>query len=149
MPVVPMKPRTETLPLRGFPEDFTVTVRQCTVDDMIRLAALFSEQKQEVKDGGMTMFLHRKFNVEELIRERVYCCLVGTSLTYEQYSADGAVKEVPLFEFSDGPNGPQPGNYTKFAATWGKIPDKDLADAIYEAVVQVNPQWKTGEDEGE
>lgn len=133
---ISLKPTAQTFKLSIDPEgQATVTVRQARTGDLVRLGNLFSEQTQIWDDEQLgKVMLQRKWNPEELMRERAFCTLVGIDLEDEETGE-------PIFRFREGKNGPELAmTRNAFCRAWDALP-VELTQEIYNNVLEVNPQW--------
>lgn len=129
-----IKPIVQQFKLEYDVEDkSTVSIRQVKTGDLVRLGDLFSEQTQIWDDVDLgTIQLKRKWNPEELKRERAYCTLVGIDLMDEDSGED-------LFKFKTTKNGPELDmSRAAFILVWDNLPP-ELTSEIYRYVVAVNP----------
>jgi hypothetical protein len=116
-------------------EKATVTIKQATQADFIRVQELYSDTAQVLNDDGVVEFRIR-LNAEEIKRQEVACTLVDADIEDES----GA----KLFRSELGPSG----LYLKmtpseFNAAWGKLPPALAAD-IHDCVSDMNPDWTNG-----
>lgn len=112
----------------------TVTIRQVKTGDIVRLGDLFSEQTQIWDDAQYGQVkLQRKWNPEELKRERAFCTLVGADLEDENGN--------PVFKFKSDANGPALSmSRNDFFRAWDSLP-YELTNEIYGYIVDVNEIW--------
>ena len=111
-----------------------VEFRQATSGDDLRVASLFSKQRQIWNDEhlGETV-LERDWNWREVERFRVYLTLVGCNLVDEN--------EEPVFRFKSTRDGDRLSmNQTEFNSAYDALPS-EITKQMYMACLAVNPQW--------
>lgn len=121
-----------------------VTLRQATAGDEIRIGNLFSEQTQIWDDEEVgRVQLKRKWNFQERKRFIAYLTLVGCNIEVEDERGEAA----PLFRFKDGSKPGLAMSQADFFKAWDNLP-QEVADEIYECILEMNPQWdfSRGED---
>lgn len=136
-----IRPITRTFALTTVEDGGNVTIRQARTGDLVKLGDLFAEQTQiwDTEDGD-TIKLQKKWNPEELKRERARVTITGCDLVWDDDS--------PIFRFREGKNGPELAmSQVEFNTAWGALPP-EVSQEIYEAVVEMNPSFnpaKSGE----
>jgi hypothetical protein len=137
MPKAITRPTEKQMRLERFdPEgDTAVTVRQATQKQHEVLVDLFSEASRVFDQGdGDKLEVKTRISPEEIKRRAVYLTLADCNIL----NADGA----PLFRFRATPRG-QILDMTELEFDqlgWGLLPP-EVADEIYEKVLEVNPLW--------
>lgn len=141
---ISLKPLTKKYTL-DFDGVSGVEIKQTTTGAIRRLAELFSDQTQIFDAARPTVSqIQRKWNFEDLKRERVFATLVGSDLTLE---AEDDEKAEPVFNFRKGKNGQELASVSEFKEAWESLPPT-LTKEIYECVVDFNEIWnpdKSGE----
>jgi len=112
----------------------TVSIRQASTGEQLRIAGLFSEQTQIWDDAEIgTVQLKRKWNPHELHRFRAYLTMAGCDIEDD----DGD----PLFKFRNTKSGAELAmSQAQFNAAWDALPP-ELTQEIHQKVLEVNPQW--------
>lgn len=119
----------------------TATFRQATMEQVEMLQGEFADREYQWPDETITPGKPRmvtqktKWNPEKIRRVQVWLTMVDCNIQAE----DGAI----LFPFKAGRIG-QP----VFDRIWGKLPS-EVAEALVTACHEVNPNWGTGNTEGE
>lgn len=128
-------------------QDGEIKVRQATQREQERLAALDYETVRTYRDEptddkpGRSVDVRFKWTFPEQQRLQVYLTLAGCNI--EMSDPDHSDKTVSLFDFKKDPQGRMRVNMTEqqFAEAWGLL-SPEYVKAIYEKVLEVNPQWK-------
>ncbi len=114
-----------------------IVVRQATQREKERRAELGADASRIFREKEREVEVRQKWNYEEQKRMEVYLTLVDCNIVLD---VDGT--ERPLFRFKQDSNGR--GRLTmsedQFKDAWGLL-SGTCADAIHDAVLQVNPQW--------
>lgn len=139
---VAMKPVSRRFELQSDPGS-TINVRQVRTGDLVHLGNLFSDQTHEWEEQEVgRVRMTRKWNFEELKRERVYVTLVGCDIVSEETNE-------PIFKFREGKRGPELDmTPAQFYAVWGALP-VEITDEIYNYVLVVNPVFGNPKAQGE
>jgi hypothetical protein len=133
--------KTFEIELPEYSEPLSVTIRQARVGDDIRRRELVSEASLVIKDNIFGQEIKQKINTGEIRRFDVYLTLVDSNLQDEDEK--GGI--TPWFVFHNRRLVDQ----SLFEKAYNALPP-DVADAIYEKVLEVNPQWSNvAEDVGE
>jgi hypothetical protein len=129
-----------TLPLVRTDEAYggsetTVTIRQASQYQHEKRQEIFSNMRSKYSnDGDGLMEIIQRFNALELHRLDVQLTLVDCNIIGED--------EKPLFKFRKDSKGRSYLDMSdaEFEEAWGSLP-VDIADEIYEKVLEVNPSW--------
>lgn len=121
----------------------TITIRQARVGDQLRRQDLVSEASIVINDEFLGQEIKQKINQAELKRFDIFLVLVGSDI--EEEDSDGNFVGA-YFKFNNGHIADQ----AEFNVAYGRLPI-EVADTIYEKVLEVNPHWKVqnGNDMGE
>jgi hypothetical protein len=114
-------------------QDTYVVVAQATQREVERRAELFAVASRIFRDGAKEVEVKQRWSAYEQHRLEVYLCLADTNIL----DADGK----PMFTFrKEGGRSRLAMSEEQFKVAWGKLPSV-VADAIVEAVLEVNPDW--------
>jgi hypothetical protein len=115
-------------------EAIEVEFRQASSGDDLRVASLFSKQRQIFNDEQLgETIIEREWNWREVERFRVYLTLCGCNLIDEN--------EDPVFRFKTTRDGDRLDmNHTEFNAAYDALPS-EITKEMYMACLAVNPQW--------
>jgi hypothetical protein len=132
-----MKPLSQTYKLAFDPDGIaTVSIRQATSGDELRLAKLSENQGWRNSDRGGRV-LELTWNPRERERLQAFMTLTGADLEFE----DDKGNTEPVFKFRNGKNGPELAmTEFEFFKAWDKLPTV-LVDEIITHVLDCNPQW--------
>lgn len=114
--------------------DGMITIRQARVGDNIRRQDLVSEASLVINDEFLGQEIKQKINQAELKRFDIFLTLAGSDIE-EKDENDNVIG--PYFQFKNG----RLVDAVAFNQAYGLLPI-EVADAIYEKVLEVNPQWK-------
>jgi len=111
-----------------------VTIRQATQDARAKLYEVYDGATQVVGDDGRVQEWKLSFRREKAKEVATRLTLVDCNIP----DPDGH----PLFRFKVATTGRPILDMTppQFAEAWGQLPP-ELADEIYQKVLEVNPQW--------
>lgn len=132
---ISLKPITQRFDLTSDPGS-TVTFRQARTGDLVHLGNLFAEQTHEWTEEDLGVVrMKRKWNPEELKRERVFVTLSGCDIEDEETGQ-------PIFQFKETKSyGDELAMTPKqFYRVWGALPPA-ITDEIYALCLAVNPQF--------
>jgi hypothetical protein len=114
----------------------TVTIRQATQSSQEQMAEMFSEVTRRMKDETGVMEVTTKVSSAEVMRRAAW-------LTMVECNVMNAENTAPLFKFNRAPNGRMYIGMSEAEFSlqaWGELP-VELADEIYDKVLELNPQW--------
>lgn len=112
----------------------TISIRQATVGDDLKRKKLVAESSLVINDKMMAQEIKQTINPEEIKRYDIFLTLSACSIEDDE---DGS----SFFNF--------PLKETAFNEAYKWFPPS-IRDAIYECVLEVNPQWSNDvSDEGE
>jgi hypothetical protein len=114
-------------------EPTAVTVRQAQQGENEERNVLFSRFQREYIGGGVKVT--QDIDFDAVRRREVYLTMTGCNITGED--------DKPLFAFKDG----KLADEETFKKAWAKLPP-EYADAIHDAILEVNPQWVNEVGEG-
>jgi hypothetical protein len=144
MPRIPKVEETTiklNLPVEEDPaQEAYCIVRPATTREVGRRAQIGAEQTRILKENGDTE-VRSSWVYADLKELEVFLTLCGCNFTDFDTTTE---KEVPLFQFKrDGADGKMKVNMSEaeFHEAWGKLKD-NWAEALHDAVLQVNKQWK-------
>jgi len=120
-------------------QDTYVEVRQATQREVERRAELTADASRIFRSGTQEVEVKQRWSIEEQKRLEVYLTLAGSNIQAPPDS-DGAATHS-LFRYrKDGGKMVLSMSEAEFNDAWGLLPE-EWAEAIHDAVLQVNPQW--------
>ena len=131
---ISLKPVSRQFELQSEPGSH-VSFRQARTGDMVHLGNLFAEQTHEWAEEEVGIVrMKRKWNHEELKRERVFVTLSACDIEEEETGE-------PIFKFKDTKFGTALDMTPKrFYEIWGAL-SVELTDELYRYCLVVNPQF--------
>lgn len=138
---IPVKPVQKTFtissPLYG---EATITIRQARTGENIQRADLVAETSYVINDKVLEQEIRQKFNWQAMRRFDVFMTLVDCSIEVEDEAGNSV---GPWFTFVNG----RLQDRVAFEKAYNALPP-EISDAIYNKVLEVNPQWaRVNEDE--
>lgn len=143
MPHIARKPVVKTIQLLELDKsgDTFVIIRQATQGDFAILQEFNAETRTVVNPITGQGEQIRRYNGYGMAAERVYRCLVGCNMQKHINPEDETAGTVDVFKFNVDRDGkPTRGDYTEFMTAWNGLTIEE-SSAIYEALLDVNPQW--------
>jgi hypothetical protein len=115
-------------------EGTTVTIRQASQYQHEKRQEIFSNMRSKYSTSGDDVEIFQRFNALELHRLDVRLTMADCNIIDEEGK--------PLFKFAKDNKGRSYLSMTdpEFDKAWGLLPI-DVADEIYEKVIEVNPSW--------
>jgi len=118
-------------------QDTWVEVRQATQKEQELRDSLYAEQSRVYREGDAAFEIKSRYSYQEQKRMEVFLTLAGSNICYE--SKPGELKPLFVFKTVNGKMS-LTANEEQFKEIWGQLP-ASVADAIHDAVLEVNPQW--------
>ena len=116
----------------------SISIRQARVGDDLKRKKLVAESSLVINDKMLAQEIKQTINPEEIKRYDIFLTLTACSIEEEDEEGNPI---GPFFKFPLGE--------TQFYVAYNCLP-AEVRDAIYECVLEVNPQWSNNADvEGE
>jgi hypothetical protein len=137
------KPIEKIFPIELEGDKFNVTIRQARVGDDLKRKDLVAETSLVINDKFLGQEIKQHINQAEIQRYDIFLTMVACDL--EEKDADDNLIG-PYFKFKNG----RLDDEAVFNEAYRWLPI-EVASAIYEKVLEVNPQWKfiSNDDMGE
>ena len=117
-----------------------VVVRQATQREVEEREELFATTTQKFTAGTSAFEVEQRYSYAEQKRKETYLTLADCNIVIEDDSEKSGAR--PLFTFAKRKDGKMAVAMSEdeFELAWGLLPAV-IADAIHDAVLQINPQW--------
>lgn len=146
MPPIIKQPLQKKIMLDAVPSDLNperdmyATVRQATQREVEARAELFAESTQRYLAGETAFEVKQRYSYAEQQRKEAFLVLADCNVKIEDEEDEKGYRD--LFIFSKRKDGKAALAMTEaeFRDAWGLLPAV-IAEAIHDAVLQVNPQW--------